>query len=316
MSIYKISQSDYAEQVSDGIDENFQSVVGAELNSGTYYGEKISLKKFGLKRELMQTLPNATVHQSMAIYGDYCVLVHSNGTAQLFNLATNTKIANVTIPAIADVTTPHANVAQFGIEMASGNTAMPLLYISQWNGERGFLAFNLTSSGTISTVQTIMPNVDAEIFGAGQVDWIIDTDNGFLYSFGYKIVGGSTMDQESGGITYVCKFKMPTIADGASVTLTDNDVLDHFILPPFCLRQDMCYANGHVFIAAGGGHYSSYKDSWNKVYAVDLLGKCVSSVVDIYDYLQVEPEGLSLYDGKLIMTYNASDYGRLFSYEF
>jgi hypothetical protein len=32
---------------------------------------------------------------------------------------------------------------------------------------------------------------------------------------------------------------------------------------------------------------------------------------NIGNYLQIEPEGLDLYDGKLLMTYLASPYGKL-----
>lgn len=320
MELNHITQQDNAQNAASIINDNFDTIaqaIGESLDSGEYIGERIRLEKHWFKRTLMQTLPDATVHQSMAIYGDYCLLAHSNGTAQLYNIKTNTRIGSVSIPAASGFNTPHANVAQFGVEFASGNSAMPLLYLSQWDGQHGFIAYNLTSSGTMSLVQTIKPNVSAEVFGEGQTDWVIDTDGGWLYSLAYKQANeGYLVTEENGGRTMVCKFKLPKIADGSAIVLTDADVVDHYELPPINVRQDACYVNGHILLVAGGGSSSAYQTSWNKLYSIDLLGKCISSIVDIYGYLQVEPEGLSIYDGKLIMTYLASNYGRLFSYEF
>jgi len=325
MDLQRITEQNSGKNAAKVINDNFDEVSrvidnlsdGKTLDTGTYYGERISLKKHGLKRELYKTLPDVIAHQSMAIYGNYLVLATVNSSAMLYNIATNTKISDVTIPSATGFNTPHANVAQFGVEFASGNSAMPLLYLSQWDGQHGFIAYNLTSNGTMSVVQTIKPNVSAAIFGEGQTDWVIDTDGGWLYSLAYKQANeGYLVTEENGGRTMVCKFKLPKIADGSAIVLTDADVVDHYELPPINVRQDACYVNGHILLAAGGGSASGFQTNWNKLYAIDLLGKCISSIVDIYGYLQIEPEGLDLYDGKLLMTYLASPYGRLFAYEF
>lgn len=317
MPLQKISSTTNATELVSAFNNNVDELGGGVVSGdGTYYGERICLNPNGLTRTLLQTLPNAVTHQSLAIFGYYGVLVTGSGTLSLYNIKTNARIADVNLPSASGFSTPHANVAQFGVEHGAGNATLPLLYVSQWNNERGFIAYNLTASGSISVAQTIKSSVSANIFGSGQADWVIDTDRGLLYSIAYKQADGYAITEADGGRTMVCKFKLPKIADGAAIVLTDADVLDSFELPPMQVRQDACYCNGRVLLVAGGGSSSAYDTSWNKLYSIDMQGKRIASVVDLYSYLAAEPEGLSLYDGKLLMTYNTSPYGRLFAYEF
>lgn len=284
-------------------------IAGPIDKSGDYHGERISLNGYPFKREIFTTIPNkSTYSQSFAIYGDYIVYAYGApnfGTGSLWRLSTKTKIADLTF-AHGNYNVPHGNVINFGSEFASGNTDLPLLYLSQWDGEGGCLVYNLQADGTISLVQAIMVSgMDSTIYGSNNGDWVVDTESGAIWSVHY-LINDASVPGTSGNRMCFCKYVLPTLSDGSSITFTPSDILEHFQTDMMLISQDKIVYNGRMFIIAGWSNTTDY------LYVVDLRQKSIVSRLSLNQWGS-EPEGLSIYnDGENHLLY---DYGTDALYE-
>ena len=286
--------------------------------SGNYYGEKISLRHVYERSALYQLELDSRYSylSSMDVYGDYIVAVYpetrSGGTASstcdgsIYNRKTREKIADINFP-LGDYAIPHANTACFGVEFATGNTDFPLFYISQWNKAGGCLVYNITkvsdSEFSAELVQAIMPDngITESTFGVKvRGDWVIDKENGFLYSVRYKYDSSFTPVNGNANNTMVTKFALPTLSDGDEVTLGDSDILDSFILPPTPVMQDKCMLNGKIYLLCGWT--GSEAPNSQKIYVIDVAQKYIVSVVDLTQYGQ-EPECICIDEDSLLYTY-------------
>ena len=95
------------------------------------------------------------------------------------------------------------------------------------------------------------------------------------------------------------KFALPSLSDGNNVVLTQSDVLDNFEFEFFKFFQDKCYNGSKIYIAAGMGNHQSI----TKIRVLDLTTKQIITVIPLGDTYNSEPEGLDIYNGKLLMTY-------------
>lgn len=246
----------------------------------------------------------------MAIYGDIAVFMiynyNTDGQTQdgaltmhIYNLRTNSKLASLNVP-YGNYTIPHCNTSVFGNEFGSENSIAPLLYVSQWNGERNCLVYDITLSNHVYSVelkQVISTSgISQEIEGVGMRDWIVDTDHNCIYSMAYYINSDAT---EEGNKTMFLKFALPSLSDGNNVVLTQSDVLDNFELEFFKFFQDKCYNGNKIYIAAGMYDYQSI----TKIRVLDLTTKQIVTVIPLGETYNDEPEGLDVYEDKLLMTY-------------
>ena len=286
--------------------------VSTEDASGNYEGEKISLGGWPFKRETFKSL-SVSFSQSMAIYGDYAVFAYGSpnyGKGSLWRISTGTKIADITFPH-GTLNVPHGNTICFGKEFASGNSDLPLLYLSQWDGESGCFVYNLQANGTIALVQTITASgMDSSIYGGSLGDWVVDTDNGYIYSVRYLV--NATATDADGNKMLFCKFALPTLADGAAVTFAPANIIDSFATQTMRISQDKTYLNGKIYVIAGSDNTSDY------LYVVSLLQKDIVTRVSLNQW-GGEPECLSVYnnDGQneLIYSYGAAQLYKLSFYE-
>lgn len=303
--------------------KSFKTLMGEEVTkiineystedaSGSYEGEKISLDGWPFKRETFRSLA-VSFSQSMAIYGDYVVFAYGSpnyGTGSLWRISTGAKIADITFPH-GTLNVPHGNTICFGKEFASGNSDLPLLYLSQWDGESGCLVYNLQADGTIALVQTITASgMDSSIYGGALGDWVVDTDNGYIYSVRYLINASAT--EADGNKMLFCKFALPTLADGAAVTFAPANIIDSFSTQIMRVSQDKTYLNGKIYVIAGNDNTSDY------LYVVSLLQKDIVTRVSLNQW-GGEPECLSVYnnDGQneLIYSYGAAQLYKLSFYQ-
>ena len=247
-----------------------------------------------------KTLPTG-LSQAMAVYGDYILLFTyntNNATAYLYKLSDGTLLTTLSLPN-NNYKRPHCNAASFSNVFNSPNSILPLLYVSQWDNdsEKGCFVYDITirnGSYCVNLVQTILPtNVSIATTGAGQTDWVVDPI-GYIYSIGYLLNDGAHM--LANNKTMVTKYKLPAISDGSMITFCDADVLDHFELPIFTYRQDLCFEDGHILMLAGMTNNTAVR----RLVVINPDTHCISALVS-FDFINKEPEGIGVNDGKLLI---------------
>lgn len=278
--------------------------------SGNVYGERISLSKSTYFKDTTYTLSlksGYTYISAFDTYGDYLVAVYpASGNVcwgSIYNTSDHSKICDIQFP-IGSFSNPHANVACFGVEFASGNTELPLFYITQWNGTGGVLVYNIVKESdsvfTANLVQSIMPsNMDETVFGTtSRGDFVVDKENNALLSIRYKYDSSASPYNGNVNPMYITKFALPTLSDGETIVLSTEDILDSYIVDPMPINQDKKIHNGKMYVAAGIGTTLNSQ----KIYVVDLFKKAVVSVVDLVEY-GGEPEALCIKDNSIFLTY-------------
>lgn len=315
---YAIASADELEELKNNVGK-ILPLTDSEM-TGTYDGEKITLTN---RYKIVNPAIVASVayHQSMAVYGKYMITSVYSGTGtaeqgatctgQIIDLETGEKV-NISFP-IGLYNRPHCNTMVFGNEFATGNTILPLLYISMWDysNERGCLVYNINKNGdewTVNLVQAIIPNIQSigtDIIGNGSTDWVVDTDNNFIYAMAYYIAGSSTIVQ--GNKQMIVKFALPKLSDGQEITLTGSDVLDHYETECFNYGQDKTYHCGKVYIIAGGG--SSYREM-NRLRVLDLLQRQIVTRINLN--ISSEPEGLTIYNDRMLFDYGFNPFELIF----
>lgn len=282
--------------------------------SYTYTGEVIDLaKRWNI--DLYKSLGTVKTIQSMAHYGDRLfALCNSNDKVQIYvyNLTSGALIQSFDDVDTGGLLGVHCNVTFFGNEFYTGNDSYPLLYTSQWSGNRALLAYNIEENEardtyTVSLVQTITPSssISTDDIGSGYMDYMYDQLSGKLVSISYDVASQGYYDTENDA--HVTFFDMPLISAGSSVQLTS--VLDSFRIAPIPVRQDMTVYNGKLYLFSGFGN-AEWKAYLN---VIDLVNKRVNNkilVSDAYGTIFGEPEGVDIIDDYLIVT-STSDKSRL-----
>ena len=242
--------------------------------------------------------------QSFAIDGTKCIAIGQKGKGYLYSMTSSGLITEVVFdPSPFAFHRPHANVACFGNEFGDDNSSVfPLLYISQWDrgGERGVLVYDIQKEeGKYNAVfaQGIFPSITNPPFNStSPVDWVVDTDNNYLYSFSLKNGSNSVKDT-----TIVSRFYLPQLDDGKIIILSDSDVIDSFEIPGLYYTQDKSYYDGMIYVAKG---YSGCIEGL-EIIVIDLCKREVSAHISI-PLLSDEIEGLSVYNGGLVYNYGSS----------
>ena len=119
---------------------------------------------------------------------------------------------------------------------------------------------------------------------AGTIDWCLDAENGFIYTYGGR----------NGGYKLLKKFRLPHLADSdakGEVHLTDADVLDETRLDSgINIWQGSIVRGRYAYLPDGYQPYELF------IHVVDLEQDRIvlsKNVTDLFD----EPEGICLKDG-------------------
>jgi len=251
-------------------------------------------------------LTGVPFHQSMAISGDYVLFQAVEGESlysYVYDINESSLVEKINLP-LGKYSTTHANCTCFGTEYYDGESLFPVLYVSQWDwrGTRGVLVYNIKKDFSAEMVQVISPkSIEKEVIGSGDIDWVIDTDNNKLYAFAYKLSGASTIIENNEEI--ITTFNLPPVRDNSEVLLSEADILDGFRCEILNYSQDKAYKDGKVYILSGGNkeQYSSMNNLW----IIDLATKSIVWKENIYEdgLMHAEPEGLSFYGERLLLTY-------------
>lgn len=199
-------------------------------------------------------LSDLSMHQSMAFHGINGYFVRLDGNeliCDIYNLSLRKKESQVSLDYSA-YPAPHANTTCFGKDFYSDESVAPALYVSAWNNQRQAFVYDIRyiqGGYTSELIQIIDPNkVSNEIIGYGYLDWVVDADDGYLYSIAYHLK--ETADDTEGNYTHIVKFKLPKI-NQPQVILEDMDVIDFFTVPVMSFFQDKDFNRGHILIVAG-----------------------------------------------------------------
>lgn len=240
--------------------------------------------------------PGLQMHQSMAFHDDKAVFVTpvgNNLVCDIYQISTHEFEAQVLLP-FTGYSIPHANVSCFGRDRFTSQSIFPVLYVSSWNNQRQAFVYDITDrNGVIdsSLIQVIDPNsVSEDIVGGGYLDWVVDSEGGYLYAIAYHLKGTSRVSE--GNYTHVTKFTLPPLTQQL-VKLNDEDVLDNFSLPVMTVFQDKDYAGGHIYVVAGIPDESGQHPP--RLYDINLESKNLKEYIIP---ITGEPEGFCIYAGQ------------------
>ena len=280
-----ISAKDYA--------ENTSQIKQIGVGQFKYYGERISFerKRFQVDSFIDDLRYTGASGQGMTIYGDYLFQGGANGYINIYDLKTRElKVVGLKL-ASADLSNDHhCNNLCFGLE---SGTDFPLLYISEGTGEHRLFVEDITLE-TSNLIQTIRLNSEKLAYNK---DWVIDTDNGFLYAICETTSAYNHPNNNVG----IAKFRLPSTSEG-DVIFTDTDIIEYFEISGQLLYvyQGSMYFDGKLFIGAGGAAHTMEHD----VCVVDLNTQNIVSRIPMNQFFREgEIEGIAMYDGKLILAY-------------
>ena len=266
--------------------------------------DEISFEESEISALNFLVFPGLSVHQSMVFFEGKSFFLMSEGeslTCDIYDLSTKNKDVSISLP-YDGYSIPHANVSCFGDRLFSKDSICPLLYVSAWNNKHQAFVYDISfekGSYKSGLKQVIDPSlVSSEIIGKGNMDWVVDGENGRLFSIAYGL--NSTTISE-GNSTHITQFNLPSI-ENSYVVLHDSDVVDHFLLPVMNVFQDKFYLNDCIFVVAGIANGQMTFPP--KLYKIDLTNKTLS---ELYIPLSGEPEGLCYYRGvKWLNMYGSS----------
>ena len=133
--------------------------------------------------------PELRERQSMVFYQDKAIFVLGQ-SCEIYDLRSFSRKASLTLPCDG-YAVPHSNSLCLGPNKYSKGSLFPAMYVSSWsNGRQAFVydIFEKGESSHASLVQVIDPGlVNEDIIGLGYLDWVVDGENGFLYSLAYHL---------------------------------------------------------------------------------------------------------------------------------
>ena len=307
--------------------------INARKRNGIeYIGEALPFGRKMLIKDYM-TIPNWSNSQGGAIYGDYLVtcmaidnIADNTTNGFLYNIKTGTLISNLifghTLNGV-DYEKPHANEVCFGKEFYNSDSQFPLLYVSQVRDsgpsagiKGGAMVYDLQYDSvnkvyTPVLVQVIIPDTTdtklMSVWGKYTPNYIVDYDHEAIYVLNYP----KETWYDLTGNTYLCKFALPKISDGAVITLTYNDLLEHYELPNCYGLQMSFYYGGKLYIS--GGFDGLYNTKVIRVW--DLTSKCDTTKIDLSRVLTEEPQFIGLY-GNRFLWYSAGTSGLISEFIF
>jgi len=270
------------------IEKNIESIEDRQKYSVSgYAGNKVSLvTDNAMKHGVQVTLENATYKQGGALYGNYYITADDSNTIYLYDFETGKRLASTTLPMSE---TYHCNTMCFAKSLHTGNTVLPYLYISEWNGSFKTAVLDVAYDGTsmtVTLVQTISVSaLSTDTVGAGYADFAIDFDNAKFYLIRYKVADNAYHHYGNDQIFTV--FNLPNTST-ATVNLADSDILDVFaVAAELDLRQQSIYHNGKIYVNAGYDNCKVYvfsvteKSLYTKVGLTDVIGTYEAQSVNV-----------------------------------
>lgn len=223
--------------------------------------------------------------------------------AEIIDLNTGKTLQLIDLPLYDDIHV-HNNSVCFGIERYSPSDAFPLLYTCDMFLSRDIRVWRLQEVDgeySLTQVQVIHP-IGQDVYGELNPSSYIDK-RGYLWTMGTHL-----NDTDNG--VYV-KYRLPSITEGAEVTLTESDVIDHFLLPITYVRNGVTTGGAHQDgtivdgILYQGYGFGSENGLTNWLSAIDLDAKSIIKQCRLnHAGLDSEIEGVFYWNGKLGVSFN------------
>ena len=275
-----------------------------------YEGAPVNLTEHSFKCEHVLKFQGAEKegYQGMDIWEGYIFSCQNSGWLTVYKIGENGKITRECEPfKLASYNkVNHANVASFGRIFFDKQDRFPLLYISQCNrnpvnGRKDVLYVERIANDLKSSelVQTIYFKDSRHLFGYA-LQWVIDTDNNFLYGYGNTVDNTNPLNRHR-----IVKFRLPELNESTDgvVTLTDDDLLENYLIEdtyqtPFNpIGQGLFIKNGQLFMPTGFGNekYPSILYVWN------LNTRSMQNVIDLREATFGELEDCACHNGDLFI---------------
>ena len=268
----------------------------------TYSGEAIQIGKHKYTIDNVLTLssiPSWT--QGSFIHGGR-LFIANNNYMYAYNLSNGVLAYDFELDASPD---NHSNTVFKSNRYYGANTAIPLIYVSEYYGAGRIFVNNITAQdggGYAATkVQTInIDELSTSIVGAGYSDFALDNVGGKFYLIRYRLA--DTFQAESGNYTIITEFDTPSLSN-ANVTLTDADIKNVYIVKDLIFaRQQTFFYDGKIYMTAGAGSNSH-------LYVIDMAKQEIVTDVDLSHVLDnKEPESAIIYQDKIWIVCNSTSY--------
>lgn len=228
--------------------------------------------------------------QGMAIYGDSAFLMSDGGLCRLYNLAKK-KLEREFVLASSSPHN-HVNNVCFGPDHYKGN-ALPLIYVSECNNSFRCFVENIKAD-SCELIQTIeVKDLEAVI------DWVVDCKSRNLYSISRT---GEVIDDAGNCICNVKKYRLPSIDEGNSIVLSEQDIIDQFPVSFPNILQGCKIRKNMMYLVTGFQESLSYRmDAGRSLKVIDLKSKKLLKEFDLTYVTTNEPEDIDFYKGNCLM---------------
>lgn len=257
---------------------------------------------------------NCATGQSSACFGDYIFVpsVYLN-TMTMYNMKTCQQVYTLETKNLVEeveggITVYHCNQSCFGPDRYDPQDVFPLLYISQRNNftNRCFIQVlrikvpektdGEYASFSVEQVQTIYLPSMTKSNALGNANMVIDNENRCMYTYSRN----NNKEDYNYLQCMISKFNFPSV-DKKKVYFEKKDILDSYYLGVTALNmQGGMIKNGKLYIGQG---YKSSGSIFLRI--VDLASRKLEKSVDLLNAgFVAEPEGLFIYDNRMMMTTN------------
>lgn len=238
--------------------------------------------------------------QAMAIFEDWAYVFNDGGHCRIFDLSSSSKVADVDL-ATANIQN-HVNAACFGVEKPKGSK-VPYIYISECKNEYRCFVEYITQQGS-TLVQTIRTSFQGKSIHAPI--WVVDTKEKVLYRVGRT---DKTLKEKGYSINTITGFRLPSVAEGSEVVLSEKDVICQYDIYFPSILQDACIKKGKMYLATGLQQSNASRlDSKRAIHVIDLRKKKLVKTIDQTLLTTNEPEGIDFY-GKYLLLFCGQEGG-------
>lgn len=237
----------------------------------------------------IQGIYNKRSAQGMAIYGDNAFLMSDGGLCRQFNLLTGKVTKSFQLASSSE--NPHVNNACFGTEKLEGS-AFPVIYITECRKEK-YRCFVESFDSVAHLRQTISAEFNNK--PSQVLTWVVDNSKQVMY--------GITRYEKSGKIhNIITRYRLPSLNEGANITLTEKDVLDRFEVLFHNVLQGCKIRGNKMYVVTGYQQSLSHiKTSKRAIQVIDLKEKRLEKTIDLTYVTTNEPEDIDFYKGKCLL---------------
>lgn len=228
--------------------------------------------------------------QGMAIYGDNAFLMSDGGLCRVYNLASKKQEREFALASSSPKN--HVNNVCFGPDHYKGNV-LPLIYVSECNNPFRCFVENITAD-SCELIQTIEVKNHEVI-----IDWVVDCKSRKLYSISRT---GEVIDDAGNCVCNIKKYRLPSVNEGNSVVLSEQDVIDQFSVIFPNILQGCKIRNNMMYLVTGFQESLSHRvDACRSLKVIDLKLKRLRKESDLTYITTNEPEDIDFYKGYCLM---------------